>query len=72
MSLKLARRMVLGLFLAAPAGLALGCNQGDTGTPALPPSTPAPPPLTGADAKKANNPTVGSSASSDPNPGAAH
>ena len=70
MSMKLVRRLILGGLVAVPAGLVLGCGQGDTSSPALPPSTPAPPSLTGAEAKKANNPLGGSSSARDPNPGA--
>jgi hypothetical protein len=64
------RRFALGGLLVMTAGLTAGC-QGETSTsPALPPSTPAPPPLTGAAAAKANSPLGGSSTAPDPNPGA--
>jgi type IV pilus biogenesis protein CpaD/CtpE len=71
MSSQLTRRSILSALLAVPAGLLLGCNHDSNTTSAMPTSTaPPPPPPTGADAKKANSPTGGSSAGGDPNPGA--
>ena len=72
MTFRLVRSRAVGGFLLLSAALAFGCSgEGANNSPAMPESKPAPPPLTGADAAKANNPTGGSSTAPDPNPGAA-
>jgi hypothetical protein len=70
MTFRIVRRAALGGLLAIIAGLWVGCGSETTKPPELPPSAPAPPPLTGADAAKANSPQGGSAAGRDPNPGA--